>query len=201
MTGNGDYNAKNDNYGDSVVKLKSDLTEVLDYFTPHDQQDLNSHDLDLGSGGLLLALDNESGDLCIGWGKESKLYVMDCNGLRGYHQKSDAVKLIMTVGPANDDYHIQGSPTLLPGSDGQSLVHLWAMRDYLKVYTLDKGQLSLQNQFLNTDPDNVPGGNDGESGGFLTLSCNGLESGTAILTQGSRKNRSREYCVHSIPFR
>src|SRR5207248_2865672 len=52
VTGNGifDVNTGGPDYGDSFVKL-STSGQVLDYFTPHDQQNMNDLDIDLGSGG------------------------------------------------------------------------------------------------------------------------------------------------------
>ena len=57
-TGNGtfDANVGGSDYGDSVEKL-SPGGALLDYFTPHDQANMDANDLDLSSGGLLLLPD------------------------------------------------------------------------------------------------------------------------------------------------
>ena len=46
-------------YGDSVLKLgwKSGKFDLLDYFTPYNQDSLNRNDKDLGSGGVVLLPD------------------------------------------------------------------------------------------------------------------------------------------------
>lgn len=51
-------------YGDTVLKLRlqGDRFETKDYFTPFDQQQLNSRDEDLGSGGPLLLPEHSSGN-------------------------------------------------------------------------------------------------------------------------------------------
>jgi hypothetical protein len=51
ITGNGDFNGIND-LGDSIIKLTPDL-KLADWFSPHNNSDLNIKDLDLGSGGVL----------------------------------------------------------------------------------------------------------------------------------------------------
>lgn len=50
-TGNGDFNANvgGHDYGDSVVSLSSDLSDLLGSYTPTDYQKLDQYDLDLGS--------------------------------------------------------------------------------------------------------------------------------------------------------
>ena len=50
-TGNGDFNANKGghNYGDSVVSLSSDLSDLLGSYTPPDYQQLENYDEDLGS--------------------------------------------------------------------------------------------------------------------------------------------------------
>src|ERR1700730_17256203 len=57
-TGNGTFDGANNgrDYGDSVLKLgwNSGKLDVLDYFTPYNQDSLNRNDKDLGSGGVVL---------------------------------------------------------------------------------------------------------------------------------------------------
>ena len=61
--GNGDltaHQAGGRDFGDSVVKLKSDFT-VADFFAPSDQPTLLARDIDLGSGGVLILPDPPAG--------------------------------------------------------------------------------------------------------------------------------------------
>src|SRR6202020_1073923 len=46
-TGNGPYNGKTD-WGDAVIELNADATQMLGSFTPADNAELNSRDLDIG---------------------------------------------------------------------------------------------------------------------------------------------------------
>ena len=84
-TGNGtmDHDSNvtpNTDLGDSVVKLttSSGLT-LSDWFSPFNQSDLESQDIDLGSGGVLLLPDQSAGPahLLVTGGKEGKLYVIN----------------------------------------------------------------------------------------------------------------------------
>jgi hypothetical protein len=73
MTGNADYDGLND-FGDSLLKLSTAAgLSLTDWFTPSDQAFLDSNDLDLGSGGAVVLLDQPSGPvrhLLIGGGKQ-----------------------------------------------------------------------------------------------------------------------------------
>ena len=73
-TGNGRFDPGRD-FGDTVLKLGLDnhALVVRDSFTPPNQQELNARDLDIGSGGPLLA---PNGLLLVG-GKNGDLYVLD----------------------------------------------------------------------------------------------------------------------------
>jgi hypothetical protein len=53
ITGNGDFDPSNSNYGDSFLKLTSSLA-VADYFTPTNEATLEANDADFGAGGAFL---------------------------------------------------------------------------------------------------------------------------------------------------
>lgn len=67
-TGNGDWNGTTD-WGDAVIELDSEATEILGNYTPTDTDELNNNDLDLGSaspvllGGTLLAQGGKDGKI------------------------------------------------------------------------------------------------------------------------------------------
>ena len=79
LTGNGTYDgtASND-FGDSALKLGRNLS-VTDWFTPYDQAALETNDLDLASGGLVLLPDQATGPthLLVAGGKEGRIYLID----------------------------------------------------------------------------------------------------------------------------
>ena len=64
-------------YGDSIMKL-STSGSVVDYFTPHDQAIQSSNNLDFGSAGPVLLVDQTTGPyphLLISAGKNGTIYV------------------------------------------------------------------------------------------------------------------------------
>ena len=109
LTGNGAFNTAASNfdangfpidhdYADSLLELQPDLTStataqngngwglsLADYFTPSNAAVLNTADLDLGSGGVLLlpdSLTDAAGNPMIMFGgKESRLYLLYCDNL------------------------------------------------------------------------------------------------------------------------
>ncbi len=90
ITGNATFDATsptapNNDYGDSFLKLSTDLA-VSSYFTPSDQQSDATNDADFGSGGSSVVLNLATGTvrhLLIGGGKDGTLYVLDGDKLGG----------------------------------------------------------------------------------------------------------------------
>ena len=93
-TGNGSFNASQNNFGDSFVKLTSGLS-LLDYFTPFNQASLDGSDADLGSGGTILLPDsltfNGHSSLMTGAGKEGKIYLLDRNNMGQFNATHDNI--------------------------------------------------------------------------------------------------------------
>ena len=85
VTGNGSWTQAQGDYGDSIVKLGPPLNNqfpVVDYFTPYNQNSLDSGDIDLGSGGLVLLPPLSSGQqLLAQQGKQGTIYLLDSNNL------------------------------------------------------------------------------------------------------------------------
>ena len=98
-TGNGtfDNSATNltlNSLGDSFVKLASSTgLQVVDYFTPFNQDSLNAVDEDLGSGGPLVLPDymgtKAHPHLLVGCGKEGKIYLLDRDNLGQFNAAND----------------------------------------------------------------------------------------------------------------
>lgn len=92
ITANGNFDvtssgAPNNDYGDSLLKLSSNLT-IGQYFTPSDQASDNGNDLDFGAGGAAMLADLPAGSpvthLVIGGGKDGNLYILNRDALGGY---------------------------------------------------------------------------------------------------------------------
>jgi len=94
-TGNGTFDAfrskpPNTDYGQSFIKLKTDLSGVADYFADYEalSDGCECVDRDFGSGGVALIPDNTLSNhpyIAISAGKEKEIYVMDRAKPGKYH--------------------------------------------------------------------------------------------------------------------
>jgi hypothetical protein len=164
-TGNGKFDVatKGRDYGDTLLRLSlaEHRLSVRDYFTPGDQQNLNAHDQDLGSGGPLL-LPNQPGEhphlLLIG-GKDGRLYLLDRDRLGKYdpNSNSQGVQSVLMLGG------IYSTPAYWNGH-----VYLLPRKDFLRDYPLDHGKLSKEP---------VTGKQRYEPGATPAISANGNRNG------------------------
>ncbi|HEY1883252.1 MAG TPA: hypothetical protein VGG51_09475 [Candidatus Cybelea sp.] len=96
VTGNSDYSGNTytgtTNVQESVVKVSSDLTQMLSIFTPSNVGMLDAYDADLGAGGVMLLPIGASTPLAAAAGKTGTMFLLDQNSLGGYVQS----------GPNND---------------------------------------------------------------------------------------------------
>jgi hypothetical protein len=95
MTANGDFDVATggSDYGDTFVKLSlgSSGLNLIDYFTPYNQQIMRNQDLDLGSAGPLMLPSPQPGlypNLLVGAGKFGTIYLVDQNGMGHYDNAS-----------------------------------------------------------------------------------------------------------------
>jgi hypothetical protein len=104
VTGNSDYSGTTydgiSNLQESVVKVSSDLTTVLDLFTPKNQAILDETDADFGSGGVLVLPDQPGSTphLAVAAGKAGSLFLMNEDGLGGYSTQTNHVLGAYNVG-------------------------------------------------------------------------------------------------------
>ncbi len=92
VTGNSDYSGNTynsvTNLSESVVKVSSNLTQVLSFFTPSDVSELDIGDTDFGSGGVMLLPAGPSATatlpLAVAAGKEGTMFLLNRNSLGGY---------------------------------------------------------------------------------------------------------------------
>jgi len=129
VTGNGTFDAAagGRNYGDSVLKLqlRGGTLTVADVFTPDNERQLNSRDLDLGSGGPIL-IPAGNGILLAVAGKQGPLHVLDAAKLKGQPLQ------VLPLGPG-----VYSTPAYWNG-------HLFvlASRDVLHDFSVSGGRLS-----------------------------------------------------------
>jgi hypothetical protein len=171
--GNGDWNGVR-NFGTSVIALTIGKNgfSVDDYFTPHDYQQLNDRDADLGSTGPLL-IPNTNLLLC--GSKKGILYLLDRRDLGKMTPEDKGIIQAVEVKGGRD----LAGPAYWDGPQGP-VIFLWADADFLKAF-----------RFNGQGLDPVPYakgsvGSHGSPGGALTISSDGKKNGIvwAMLTNG-----------------
>lgn len=104
VTGNSDYSGTTydgvSNIQESVVKVSSDLTAVLDLFTPSNQASLDQADNDFGSGGVLVLPDQPgtTPHLAVAAGKVGSMFLMNEDALGGYSTQKNNVLGTYNIG-------------------------------------------------------------------------------------------------------
>jgi hypothetical protein len=176
-TGNGDFdvNTGGVDYGDSIEKLASNGS-VIDYFTPHDQLNMDVNDLDLGSAGPVLLVDQTGPHphLLVTAGKNGTIYVINRDNLGHYN-------------PNNDNQVVQSLVGILPNGTSETgnysapvyfngNVYYCAVADSIKVFQLSNGLLS-------TGPTSMSPEVYGFPGGAMSISANGIANGILWAVQ------------------
>src|ERR1022692_1905234 len=101
-TGNGTFETSGNpvDFGDSILKmtLNGNSFNVIDYFTPYDQQYLDVNDLDLGSGGVLLLPDQSGPHIheLVQAGKTGSIYVVDRDNM-GHFNSTDNSQIVQNI--------------------------------------------------------------------------------------------------------
>jgi hypothetical protein len=126
------------NIQESVVKMSSSLTNVLDLFTPDNQVSLDQGDTDFGSGGVLVLPDQPGAmpHLAVAAGKYGTMFLMNEDNLGGYSPTKNNVLGSYSVGGCwcGESYYVD--PTDGVGrvvSSGNSQVMVWKVETSPKV--------------------------------------------------------------------
>jgi hypothetical protein len=137
-TGNGTFDADPGgiDFGDSIIKLAPPARktfQVLDYFTPYDEETLFATDDDLGSGGVLLLPDQGTTAphefLALQVGKEGSIYLMDRTNM-GHYNSSNNSQIVQDMEDAIGG--LWSSPSWWNNN-----VYFGGRYDYLRQYTFD----------------------------------------------------------------
>lgn len=197
QTGDGDFDARRQLYGNSLLKLRfgKDDIAVADYFTPCNQAFLDRCDFDQGSSGPVLFH-----EFVVGGGKAGRLYLMRSDKLAKYHPTSlpktagcrlipeckDGPLVIQKWKAATG--HIHGSPVFWEGPEGKSWLYVMGEADHLKAFPFVDGKFELsglrQSKWEPPRPCVSPCGPPMEHwmpGGVLSVSSYGSTPGTGIV--------------------
>jgi outer membrane protein assembly factor BamB len=193
-TGNG--SAGTNNFGESIVKLSPTLQE-LDYFTPYNFSSYNTADLDLGSGSLIIAPD-QNGPYpheIIACGKPTAIYVINRDAFGGRGTTSDNIvqrldHQIGNTGSVRDS----GQPCYNSPGMWQHNVYFAPNYDVLKMFVLDPntGMLSSTPASKGTFTYNWPGADpvisaNGNSNGIVWT----IDIGSGTLRANDATNVSK----------
>jgi hypothetical protein len=177
VTGNGTFDANSGgvDYGDSVEKI-SPSGAVLDYFTPYNQATLDSADLDLGAGGVLLLPDQSGAHAheLVTAGKNGTIYLVDRDNMGHFNPNNDnqIVQSLVNIFP-------NGSPQ--PGNFSAPVYY----NGYVYFSPIDGNiqAFQLSNGLLSTAPTSRSAGTYTYPGGTLAISANGNTNGILWAVQ------------------
>lgn len=221
MTGNGDYDPGDQNWGDSVVKLALSGGKVdrADSFTPCDQEALDRADIDLGSSGVLHPPGSQ---YIIGGGKEGVLYVLDTAKLGGQNTSggidvgcinpqirqqvqvscpSHEVTPPQACGGAGqaDTGHIHGAPVYFESRKNGATIYVWCEDDHLRALTWKNSMLSPTTCQTASWPSwaiskaiSPAGLQHGMTGGMLSISSNAGAGGVVWAATPTNNNANQQ---------
>ena len=173
-TGNSRKNTydSNNNLSESVVKMSADLTQVLDFFTPSNVNQLDNNDADLGSGGVLLLPDQPGSvqHMAAAAGKDGQLFLIDRNNMGGFNTVANHVLDTKQIGACwcGQSYYLNNIV-----SSGASQIGVW------QVNTWPSPSLTQIHSSLDL-------GGSGDGGFFTSISSNG--DNDVIIWAVSRSN-------------
>jgi chitodextrinase len=185
-TGDGtfDVNSGGVDYGDSFLRFNPS-GGVIDYFTPHDQGFLDTNNLDLDAGGMILLPDQPGTHphLLVSAGKNGTIYLVDRDNMSHYHPTDQNVQTLNNIFPF-------GTP--LPGNYSSPVyfngtVYFGPVSDVVQAFKLTNGLLSTSP--TSTTPQAYP-----YPGGSLAISASGTTNG---ILWAVRKNGAAAGTLHA----
>jgi hypothetical protein len=191
-TGDGTFskNTGGIDYGNSFLKFNP-ASGVLDYFTPHDQANLDANNLDLDAGGMILLPDQPGPHphLLVSAGKNGSIYVVDRDNMSQFHATDQNVQTIVNAFPF-------GTP--LPGNYSSPVyfngtVYFAPVADVIQAFKLTNGLLS-------TSPTSTTAQAYAYPGGSMSISANGSSNGIlwAVQKNGAAPGTLRAYDASNL---
>jgi hypothetical protein len=192
VTGNSDYSGTTydgfTNIQESVIKVSSDLSAVVDLFTPSNWSSLDQGDVDFGSGGAMVLPDQPGSfpHLAVAAGKDGHMYFMNEDNLGGYSTTKNNVLGTYFIGGCwcGPSYFVDPSDGLARVvSSGGNTVEVW------KLQTSPTKLTGVASATISS----------GQSGGFFTsVSSNGKAS--PIIWALSRPLSQQSYNIWLYAF-
>jgi len=181
----GSFNADQggNNYGDSLLKLKlsGNSFQVVDSFTPSNAACIDLHDLELGSGGVvLLPTDFTNGlKLAAAYSKEGRLFLVNTDNLGKFNAGGDnQIPQEFMIGENQCSDTITGD--VAEGPTWNRLygnASYWNGNLYAAASSLQLKQYQFQNGLLNPTPVGMSPSAYGLRGANTVVSANGSQNG------------------------
>jgi len=192
-TGNAPFDATNpappnDDYGDSFLKLSSQL-QVLSYFTPSDQASDAANNYDFGAGGPTMLADLPAGSpithLAVAGGKDGFVYLLNRDAPGGYGD-ANAWQKFPAGAQANLQSATPGQGLFSSGAFWNGFLYLAGTNSSLVAYQLSPATGKLS--FAGASPKEF-----GFPGTTVSVSSQGTANGIVWLLDNAG------YCTHSAP--
>ena len=200
-TADGSFNAdqNGNNYGDTLLKLRLNGSsfQIVDWFTPFNQECLNYLDLDFGSTGVALVPTGVSGghNLVVTSNKEGRLYLVDTDSLGHFVNSGDQLPQEFMVGD-----HPCDTTTTLEAAEGPvwnrlyGTVAYWNGYVYAQASNIPLKQYQFQNGQLNPTPIAESPSASGWRGANCVISANGTQNG---ILWAYEKNAQDKAMLHA----
>jgi hypothetical protein len=172
---------------ESVVKVSSDLSTVLDLFTPSNQPQLDENDADLGSGGVMVLPDQLGSvpHLAVAAGKDGRLFLMNEDSLGGFSTTKNNVLGTYPIGGC-----WCGPSYFVDPSDGLGRV-VTSGGSTMEVYKVEETVKQTGLKRVSSSPTIAAGQNPGF---FTTISSNGTSNPIIwALSPGSKASQAIVY--------
>jgi hypothetical protein len=172
------FSVADGDYSEAVIKLDPTTAgtalTVKDYFVPHDWQQLDNADADLGSGGVMLLPDSVGSaahqHLLVETGKSGKIYLIDRTNMGQFNASADNVVQIVTAGQAG----VWGNPSFFQESPTSGIIYYHGQGDVTKAYRISNGVITpAAPAYTSTVFSGFPGAQP-------TISASGQNNATAI---------------------
>jgi hypothetical protein len=185
-SGNGTFDAYNQNYADTVVKLSTAAGLTLaDYFTPYNQLTLNLEDLDIGSAGLILLPDSVGSaahpHLLVAGSKTGVFWLLDRDNLGQFNASGDT-QIVQEISGQTAGMWV--TPAYFNGA-----VYYCASGDHVKAF-------AISNAVITTTPVSSSAGTISYPGASLSISANGV-SNAIIWGMDTSANQSGPVVLHA----
>jgi hypothetical protein len=190
-TGNGDFtgNTGGTDYGDSLLKIGTNGS-LVDYFTPYNQADMQTGNLDFSSSGPTLLVDQPGTypHLLVAAAKLGTIFVLNRDNLGKYNaNNNDQVvqSLVSALPNGTQETGNYSAPVYFNG-----YVYFGAVSDNLKAFQLTNGLLSAGP--TSQSPEIYP-----NRGGSFSVSANGSSNGIVWAVQDNSPSNGVLYAYNA----